>query len=58
MLICEKKFVPFHERYKWQKTDKNKSQISDHKYSKSFSIMCFNRTEKIKKNKIEYFIFS
>jgi len=58
MLICEKKIVPFHERYKWKKIDKNKSQILDHKYSKNFSIMCFNRTEKIKKNSIKYFIFS
>jgi len=58
MLICEKNLLPFHERYKWKKMIKKKSQILDHKYPENFLIMCFNQTATIKKSHIEYFIFS
>ena len=58
MLICEKKIVPFHKRYKWEKMNKKKSKILDHKYPKKFSIMCFNRSIRQKKNNFKYFIFS
>ena len=58
MLICEKKIVNFHEKYGWKKVNKEKPQILDHKYSKSFSMMCFNQKKIFMKRKIEYFIFS
>ena len=58
MLICEKKIVSFHEKYKWKKINNKNSEITDHKYSKKFSMMCFNETLEIKRNKIKYFIYS
>ena len=58
MLICEKKIIPFHKKYKWKKITKRRTKILDHKYPKDFSIMCLNQTETIKKGNIKYFIFN
>jgi len=58
ILLSEKKIIPFHQKYKWKKVIQTKSKIQDHKYSKKLSIMCFNRSEKISKKNIKYYIFS
>ena len=58
MLICEKKIISFHKKYKWKKITKRRTKILDHKYPKDFSIMCLNQTETIKKGNIKYFIFN
>ena len=58
MLICKKKHVYYYKKYKFKKMNKKKFKILDHKYFKNFLVMCFNQTAIIKKNYIEYFIFS
>ena len=57
MLICKKKVVNFYEKYKWKVT-KKKPKITDHKYSKNLSMMCFNQTKKMSKIIDRYYIFS
>jgi len=57
MLICKKKIVPFYEKYNWIQISKSKRKILDHKYSKNFSMMCFNTNQKISENNIKYYIF-
>ena len=58
MLICKKKIVPFYKKYKWREITQKKTKILDHKYSKSLSMMCFNRKQNFLKNNIKYYIFS
>ena len=58
MLICKKKIVSFHKKFKWKVMNKKWIQIVDHKFPKEFSIMCFNKQKNLLRKKIKYFIFS
>ena len=58
MLICEKKVETFYKKNKWKKVSNKNSKIIDHKYPKNFSIMSYNKKEKISKSNIKYFIYS
>tara|TARA_B110000503_G_C7128569_1_gene405806 strand:+ start:653 stop:1177 length:525 start_codon:yes stop_codon:yes gene_type:complete len=58
MLICEKKMELFYSKRGWNKKNRNKSKISDHKYSKKYSMMVHNAGKRLTKENIQYCIFS